>query len=71
MKNSIKYYIIHNLEKARYDNIIKILNKNGINLSNVTFINHPNKNELTYQIKKQSVVCFQDFQKKIFFLSIF
>ncbi|MBG02381.1 MAG: hypothetical protein CL470_08945 [Acidimicrobiaceae bacterium] len=55
MKNSIKYYIIHNLEKARYDNIIKILNKNGINLSNVTFINHPNKNELTYQIKKQSV----------------
>ena len=52
MKNNIKYYVIHNLEKSRYENTVSLLQKFGVHLEDVTFINHPNKNELTYEIKK-------------------
>ena len=52
MKNNFKYYVIHNLENNRYQNTIYLLNKYGVQLKDVTFINHPNKNELTYDIKK-------------------
>lgn len=55
MKNNIKYYVIHNLEKGRYENTISLLQKYGVLLEDVTFINHPNKNELSYEIKKKSV----------------
>jgi GR25 family glycosyltransferase involved in LPS biosynthesis len=55
MKQKFKYYIIHNLEVARYENTIKLLSKYGVDIKDVTFINHPNKNELTYDIKKKSV----------------
>ena len=53
MKNNFKYYVIHNLENKRYQNTIYLLNKYGVQLKDVTFINHPNKNELTYDIKKK------------------
>ena len=46
------YYVIHNLEKKRYDNIVSLLKSNGVDSKEVTFINHPNKDELTYEIKK-------------------
>ena len=46
------YYIIHNLEKSRKDNMVALFSKFGINHEKVTFINSPNKNELTYEIKK-------------------
>lgn len=49
------YYIIHNLEKKRYDNMVRLLKSNGVDSKEVTFINHPNKNELTYEIKKKAV----------------
>ena len=55
MKQNFKYYIIHNLEVSRYENTIKLLSKYGVDIKDVTFINHPNKNELTYDIKKKSV----------------
>ena len=55
MKNNFKYYVIHNLENKRYQNTIYLLNKYGVQLKDVTFINHPNKNELTYDIKKKAV----------------
>ena len=48
------YYVIHNLEKKRYKNIVKLLNLNGVNINDVNFINHPNKDELTYEIKEYS-----------------
>ena len=50
-----KFFVIHNLEKDRYDNLIKNFNEYGVNLEDVTFINHPNKNELTFEIKKIAV----------------
>ncbi len=50
-----KFYVIHNLDKQRYDNMINLFSKYGINISDVTFINHPNKDELTYKIKKNTV----------------
>ena len=49
------YYVIHNLEKKRYKNIVKLLNLNGVNVNEVNFINHPNKDELTYEIKEKAV----------------
>lgn len=49
------YYVIHNLEKRRYKNIVKLLNLNGVNINDVNFINHPNKDELTYEIKEKAV----------------
>lgn len=51
----IKYYVIHNLEKKRYLNITNLLTKYGVDLKDVKFINHPNKDELTYEIKKKAV----------------
>ena len=48
MKINLKYYVIHNLEKERYENTLNLLKKYGVDLDDVTFVNHPNKNELTY-----------------------
>ena len=55
MKINLKYYVIHNLEKDRYENTLNLLKKYGVDLDDVTFVSHPNKNELTYQIKKKAV----------------
>ena len=54
-----KFYIIHNLEKRRKKNILNQLGNSNVQTSDIEFINHPNKNELTYDIKKVAV------QKKI------
>ena len=50
-----KYYVIHNLEKYRKDRITSALTNSGVNMDDVTFINYPNKKDLTYKIKKESV----------------
>lgn len=55
MTINLKFYVIHNLEKNRYENTINLLKNSGVNIADVTFINHPNKNELTYKIKKKAV----------------
>ena len=47
-----QFYIIHNLEKRRKSNILRLLSESNISNNNVSFINHPNKNEITYEIKK-------------------
>ncbi len=51
----MKYYVIHNLENYRYNNIVNLLKDSDIDMNDVKFINHPNKNELTYKIKKLAV----------------
>jgi len=55
MNKNIKFYVIHNLEKNRYDNTLNLLKNYGVNLDDVMFINNPNKDELTYKIKKKAV----------------
>jgi len=55
MINKIKYYVIHNLETSRYENTTNLLKKYGVDISDVFFINHPNKDELTFEIKKKAV----------------
>jgi GR25 family glycosyltransferase involved in LPS biosynthesis len=50
-----KFYIIHNLEEDRYNNVMHLLEKNNIPTSKIEFINHPNKNELTIDIKRKAV----------------
>ena len=55
MIENFKYYVIHNLEKSRYENITSLLKKYGVDIDDVNFINYPNKNELTYDIKKKVV----------------
>ncbi len=58
-KNSIKldtkFYIIHNLDKNRKKRILSELNNAGVDDKDIIFINHPNKNEITYRIKKTAV----------------
>ena len=54
-KEEIKFFIIHNLDKNRKKTILHELNKNGVNDENIIFINHPNKNEISYKIKKLAV----------------
>jgi len=55
MKINLKFYVIHNLEKSRFENTINLLKNSNVNIADITFINHPNKNELTYKIKKKAV----------------
>ena len=55
MINKIKYYVIHNLETSRYENTTNLLKKYGVDMSDVFYINHPNKDELTFEIKKRAV----------------
>ena len=57
---NINYYLIHNLDENMIQNIIKLLKENNISLDNVKFINHPNKNELTYEIKRKIYKKFKD-----------
>ena len=54
MKNC-KFFIIHNLDPKRKENILKQLRISNIPDKDIFFINHPNKNELTYEIKKVAV----------------
>jgi len=51
-----KFYIIHNLEKDRRENIEYLLSKYGVKTQDINFINHPNKDELTYEIKEKAVM---------------
>ena len=39
MIENFKYYIIHNLEKSRYENITSLLKKYGVDIDDVNFIN--------------------------------
>jgi len=55
LKKMFKYYVIHNLEKYRKDRITSALVNNGVDMDDVKFINYPNKRDLTYKIKKESV----------------
>lgn len=54
MKNC-KFFIIHNLDPKRKGNILKQLKNSNVPEEDIMFINHPNKNELTYDIKKVAV----------------
>ena len=55
MSFKCKFYIIHNLNQGRKRTIINQLELNGVDKKDIVFINHPNKNELTYDIKKKAV----------------
>lgn len=54
-KLDTKFFIIHNLDKNRKKRILSELNNAGVSDQDIIFINHPNKNEITYQIKKNAV----------------
>jgi len=51
----LKFFIIHNLDQRRKQVIDKELEKSEIPNEDIIFINNPNKNELTYKIKKKAV----------------
>ena len=51
----LKFFIIHNLDEKRKQVIDRELEKSQIPNEDIIFINHPNKNELTYAIKKNAV----------------
>tara|TARA_B100000035_G_scaffold293533_1_gene283045 strand:+ start:52 stop:693 length:642 start_codon:yes stop_codon:yes gene_type:complete len=50
---NIQYYIIHNGETSRKETMIKILTENGVNIKNVKWVLHPNKNEITEELEKK------------------
>ena len=45
---NIKYYLIHNLENERLNNMKNLFKKYSVDDKNVKLITYPNKNELTY-----------------------
>jgi len=54
MKN-IKFFVIHNRDPLRKKVILNELNKNGVANKDIQFVEFPNKEELTYGIKKIAV----------------
>jgi len=50
-----KYYLIHNLEEYRKTHMLNLFEKYDIDLKDVKIIEHPNKDELTYKLKKRVV----------------
>ena len=48
-----KYYLIHNLEDYRKRHMLNLFEKYDIDLKDVKIIEHPNKDELTYKLKKE------------------
>jgi len=50
-----KYYLIHNKEKYRKKHMFKLFEKYGVDLNQLKIIDYPNKDELTYKLKKQIV----------------
>ena len=51
----IKFFLIHNKDPKRKEVVLNQLTSNGVNIEDIEFIEHPNKNELTYEIKKLAV----------------
>ena len=54
MKN-IKFFVIHNRDPLRKKVILDELNKNGVANKDIQFVEFPNKDELTFAIKKTAV----------------
>lgn len=51
----IKFFLIHNKDPKRREVVLKQLTSNGVDINDIEFVEYPNKNELTYQIKKSAV----------------
>lgn len=51
----IQYYIIHNGEKTRKETMTRLLKDNGVDMDDVKWILHPNKNEITSELKSKLV----------------
>lgn len=49
----VQYYIIHNCEESRKNKMVQILTDNGVNMNDVKWLLHPNKNEITDEMVKQ------------------
>lgn len=50
-----KYYLIHNLEEYRKNHMFMLFKKYDVDIENLKIIEHPNKHELTYKLKKEIV----------------
>lgn len=50
-----KYYLIHNLEEYRKKHMFMLFDKYEVDINNLKIIDHPNKDELTYKMKKELV----------------
>ena len=51
----IKFLVIHNRDPGRKEVLVKELINNGVLIEDIEFIEYPNKDELTFKIKKLSV----------------
>jgi len=59
----IKFYLIHGVDPSRKDRMISEFNKANVPLDNITWILHPNKDELSDELKKS--ICSSDSSTKI------
>ena len=51
----IKFLVIHNRDPERKEVLVNELINNGVMIEDIEFIEYPNKDELTFKIKKLSV----------------
>lgn len=52
----LRYYLIHNLDKSRAETMNAEFEKWGFDTNNITWINHPNKNELSDELIKKILI---------------
>ena len=55
MAEKIKFLVIHNRDPERKEVLVNELINNGVMIEDIEFIEYPNKDELTFKIKKLSV----------------
>ena len=51
----LKYYIIHNLDPKRKTKMVRLLTGAGVDMNDVTWILHPNKDEIDADLKNLAV----------------
>lgn len=51
----VQYYIIHNGEHSRRETMIRLLTKNGVDMNDVKWMLHPNKDEISDEFAKSLI----------------
>jgi GR25 family glycosyltransferase involved in LPS biosynthesis len=65
-KKKLRYYLIHGIEKHRADIMINEFKKWNFDLNNITWINHPNRDELTDELIDKIIIKEDSYSSGVF-----
>ena len=63
---NIKYYLIHNLDNNRKNNMIREFKQWGFDIDNIKWIEYPNKDELSQELIEQLTIQYPSFSSGVF-----